>query len=276
MYNTDLPKRADLPTSAQLKRSTLIAAAIASALLVTVVMPSEYGIDLTRAGGYLGLTEMGEIKTQLAAEAAADAASNPAMPVAAQAQATALPKDLAARLDRMERMLGIVVAGQAEVTAAEAARARAVVPAERAAIAEVPVAEVPVPEVETEAEPAPVEVAAAATEEEQPAAEGRRDTMTFTLAPGEGVEVKLVMREGAKAYFAWIADGGVVNYDTHGDNSSGQKISYEKGRAVPADDGELEAAFDGNHGWFWRNRSDAEVTVTLETQGDYIEIKRVI
>ncbi|WP_241427577.1 HupE/UreJ family protein [Fertoeibacter niger] len=44
--------------------------------------------------------------------------------------------------------------------------------------------------------------------------------------------------------------------DTHGDGS-GNSISYEKGRAVPADAGELTAAFTGNHGWFWRNRGDA-------------------
>jgi hypothetical protein len=55
MYNTDIPTRAELPTSAQLIRSTLIAAGIAAALLVTVVLPAEYGIDPTGAGRALGL-----------------------------------------------------------------------------------------------------------------------------------------------------------------------------------------------------------------------------
>jgi hypothetical protein len=64
----------------------------------------------------------------------------------------------------------------------------------------------------------------------------------------------------------------VVNYDTHGDGS-GQKISYEQGRGVPDQAGELTAAFTGNHGWFWRNRTDAPVTVTLRTAGDYAEMK---
>ena len=36
------------------------------------------------------------------------------------------------------------------------------------------------------------------------------------------------------------------------------------------------AAFDGSHGWFWRNRGKADVTVTLRTDGDYAEIKRVM
>ena len=66
MYNTDLPTRAELPSTGKLLRSTLLAAVIAIALLVTVVLPAEYAIDPTGAGRLLGLTEMGEIKAQLA------------------------------------------------------------------------------------------------------------------------------------------------------------------------------------------------------------------
>jgi hypothetical protein len=59
-------------------RSTLVAAAIAIALLITVVLPAEYGIDPTRVGRLLGLTQMGEIKVRLAREAAADQAADDA------------------------------------------------------------------------------------------------------------------------------------------------------------------------------------------------------
>ena len=69
MYNSDIPKRADLPSSKQLLISTFIAIIVASVLLVTVVLPAEYGIDPTRVGRILGLTEMGEIKMNLATEA---------------------------------------------------------------------------------------------------------------------------------------------------------------------------------------------------------------
>ena len=80
------------------------------------------------------------------------------------------------------------------------------------------------------------------------------------------------MEAGQTARFAWTANGGVVNFDLHGDGG-GQKISYEQGRAVPEMAGELTAAFTGNHGWFWRNRTDAPVTVTLRTGGDYQELR---
>ena len=70
MYNTDMPTRAELPTTRQLLRSTAIAVVSAAAILVTIVLPAEYGIDPTGIGTALGLAEMGEIKTQLAEEAA--------------------------------------------------------------------------------------------------------------------------------------------------------------------------------------------------------------
>ncbi|MGL4404363.1 MAG: hypothetical protein ACRCT6_01260, partial [Notoacmeibacter sp.] len=70
------PQNVVQPSGRKLARATLIAAAIAAALHVTVVMPSEYGIDYTGVGGILGLTKQGEIKQQLAGEAAADAALN--------------------------------------------------------------------------------------------------------------------------------------------------------------------------------------------------------
>ncbi len=72
MFNTNTPSPAELPTSAQLIRSTMIAAVVAAVLLVTVVLPAEYGNDPTGIGEILGLTEMGEIKTELAKEAEAD------------------------------------------------------------------------------------------------------------------------------------------------------------------------------------------------------------
>jgi hypothetical protein len=109
--------------------------------------------------------------------------------------------------------------------------------------------------------------------QEAPAA--RTDTTIITLKPGEGTEVKLSMAKGAKVTFTWTVEGGVVNFDMHGDGG-GEEISYEKGRAVPSASGVLEARFDGKHGWFWRNRGKADVTVTLKTEGDYADIKRVM
>jgi hypothetical protein len=74
MYNAPKPKLEDLPTKAQLRRSSIIAGIGAVAIAVMVYMPAELGQDPTGVGSLLGLTEMGEIKRQLAEEAAADEA----------------------------------------------------------------------------------------------------------------------------------------------------------------------------------------------------------
>lgn len=82
MYNSNKPSIDELPSSAQLLRSTIIAAVAAVVILVTIVLPADYGIDPTKIGRVLGLAEMGEIKTQLAAEAEADKQSLPFNPPA--------------------------------------------------------------------------------------------------------------------------------------------------------------------------------------------------
>lgn len=249
-------------TSGGLIRSTLIASGAAAAMLTIVYLPAEYGIDPTGFGAVLGLTEMGQIKQQLYAEAEAEDAA------AANAPVT-LDADTLARLDRIEAQLatiGAVIGAPPAVTEAPAESAEAV-------SAATPAPE-PAPEVVAESAPeaAPAETAAAVEAAVAAATADWRDEVSYTLAPGEGIEVKLAMQEGQTARFYWTANGAVVNYDTHGDGS-GQKISYEQGRGVPEQAGELTAAFTGNHGWFWRNRTDAPVTVTLRTAGDYAELK---
>lgn len=221
MYNSDTPLHAELPSSKQLLRSTILAALVAIALLVTVALPAEYGIDPTGVGRVLRLTEMGEIKQQLAAEAAADAAGPaPAVPQPPPTSAGNV-KDSA--------------------TATPATAPQLATPK------------------------APTQAAAAQIE--------WRDEIPFTLTPGEGTEIKLKMVEGAKAEYAWEVEGGVVNFDTHADGS-GKSISYEKGRAVSSDTGVLQAAFTGNHGWYWRNRGQSDVKVILRTRGEYSGIKK--
>jgi hypothetical protein len=105
---------------------------------------------------------------------------------------------------------------------------------------------------------------------------GRTDTTRLTLAPGEGAEVKFTAGEGARVAFNWSVEGGHVNYDTHADAPGISYHGYGKGRESTGDQGDPVAAFVGSHGWFWRNRSGAPVTITLRTEGEYSEIRRVV
>jgi hypothetical protein len=210
MYNADVPPRHELPSSQTLLRSTLIAAAVAAVLLVAVVLPAEYGVDPTGVGRVIGLTEMGEIKMELARDAAAAEAAAGTEPGQPPAVASAEP-----------------VADPAPASAGETP-------------------------------PAP-----------------SSDEVNITLRPGQGREIKLEMRAGASVQYAWVVDGGVVNYDTHGDRPGLTYHGYAKGTAQASDEGVLVAAFDGMHGWFWRNRGRQPVTVTLRTSGEYRNLHEV-
>lgn len=220
MYNTELPNRAELPTSRQLIRSTVIAVVTAGVLLTTAVLPSEYGIDPTGIGNALGLKKMGEIKTTLAKEAASETpgSSRPAD----AAPSTTIPI----------------------------------------------VTTTPTAKTEAAASPSPT-----------PEPTGKSDEVTVSLKPGQAAEVKLDMRKGAKVTYEWTVSGGAVNVDAHGDPinpPAGFYHGYGKGRQMSRDAGVLQAAFDGKHGWYWRNRSSSAVTLTLSTQGQYTAIKRVL
>lgn len=213
MYNSNIPTDRELPSTKKLVKSTILAAIASIALLVTVVMPAEYGIDPTGVGNAIGLKKMGEIKMSLAKEAAAE--------------------EQAAQITSIEQL------------AAQAVTA---------------------PVVEVIPQTAPIETSA----------EIRTDEIKVTLAPDEGTEIKVTMPKGKKVDYSWSSDGGKANFDVHGDSKI-LKIDYhgyEKGSAQTKE-GVIEAAFDGNHGWFWRNRTSETITVTLKTSGEYTEIKEM-
>jgi hypothetical protein len=94
------------------------------------------------------------------------------------------------------------------------------------------------------------------------------------LKPGQGIEYKLAMKKDAVVTYSWTTANGNVNYDLHG-SQGGKESSYKKGRGVASDEGTLTAAYDGYHGWFWRNRGTADVTITLKVSGAYSELKKM-
>ena len=196
---THINRRA-LPSVAQLVKATLLALAVAIGILLTAVLPAEYGIDPTGIGQRLGLTALSGGETS------------------------------------------------------------------------------PLPQTETaEVEPsitAPVSVLDAVWK--SPVAY-RNDELSVTLAPGEGAEIKALMKTGDRFYFAWSAVGGAVNFDMHGEKlniKSDEFTSFLKGRSQTTGNGAFEAPFDGTHGWYWRNKNAGPVTVTVKTSGYYEKLYR--
>jgi hypothetical protein len=199
-----MPSDKDLPSAGKLIKSTVLAVLIAAVLLITVVLPAEYGIDPIGVGEMLGLAKMGEIKVSLAEEAAADRS----------------------------------VAEEIKPASAEQ---------------------------ETEVGPS-------FTGPER-TVNSSQDKLTITLEPDEGKEIKLTMTKGATVDYVWFTNGGKANFDAHADSKllEIKYHNYEKGK-LQKSEGTLEAAFDGNHGWFWRNRTSKTMTVTLEVSGDYTAV----
>ena len=200
------PEAGELPSTRQLVRSTLIAFVSAVVLLVTIILPAEYAIDPTGIGNLVGLTRMGEIKTQLAAEAA-------------QAEADAQEK-------KTIDPAAIVV----------------------------------------------IDPTATSTEKQNTP---KIQTITKTLQPDASMEIKVEMLKDVTVDFQWTADGGALNYDTHGDGYDGTEYKYDKGKEKIEQSGTLTAEGDGLHGWYWRNRSGNTVELSVTVTGDFIDFREI-
>jgi hypothetical protein len=193
-----------LPSAGQLFTMTGIALAIAAVILVTMVLPAEYGIDPTGIGRRLGLVSLSAGPTSITAP---DPTSKMA-PEPAKAPDTGPTLTLA---------------------------------------------------------PGPGTVWKASRPY-------RSDELTLTLRPNEGAEIKASMQQGERFVFTWVAEGGAVNFDMHGEefNAPSDKFtSHWKGRDASSGHGEFQAPFAGTHGWYWRNRGAKPVTITVKTSGFY-------
>src|SRR5215203_2839992 len=178
------PRIGELPDAKALNRATAIAAIAAMLLLITVVLPAEYGIDPTGIGRLLNLTEMGKMK-RAAAESAASAQDEKLAPLDYKAGQ----------------------AGQAEVM----------------------------------------------------------------LAPGDGREVKAVMRTGGEMQYEWTTNNLPVHFELHGEPRGAPKgvyTSYKIGISK-GEKGTFKAPFEGTQGWYWRNDTPFPVKVTVKASGDW-------
>lgn len=178
-----------------------------------------------------------------------------------------MPSEYAVDPTGVGRALGLTQMGELKITLAQEALADTA-PPQTAAIAPAPAPQVA--QVQAAAQPLSQSMA-------PPASALKTNQMTVTLKPGEGKEIKLEMLKDKTVSYEWTTAGEPVNYETHGEPYNAKKgyfHSYGKGKQVKGDKGEFSAIFDGTHGWFWRNRSSNDVTISLKTTGDYLSVKQ--
>jgi len=106
----------------------------------------------------------------------------------------------------------------------------------------------------------------------------KTDSRQVELAPGEGMEIKYNMKRGAGLVYSWMASAPLM-YEFHGEpdkkpegrGGTDYYESYDLDDKKGADHGHgtFLAPSTGIHGWFWENKSDKPVTMTLVSSGFY-------
>lgn len=106
----------------------------------------------------------------------------------------------------------------------------------------------------------------------QHAAPWQEDSLTLTLAPMQGAELKAVMESGESFVFHWRTDNSPLYFDMHGERPDAAKdefTSYWEAQAQSEASGQFTAPFAGSHGWYWQNNSTQPVTLHLRVAGFY-------
>jgi hypothetical protein len=97
----------------------------------------------------------------------------------------------------------------------------------------------------------------------------RIDQKTFVLAPGEGVEYKYRLAEGATMLYSWSANYWVRS-EMHSEVDGGPEGTaefFEVEESTVQRHGTYTAPFDGIHGWYWLNEGSEPVTLRLYAAG---------
>jgi hypothetical protein len=100
----------------------------------------------------------------------------------------------------------------------------------------------------------------------------RRDAIEIKLAPQEGMEYKYRLNESAGMLYSWTSTGE-VHWELHSQPDGAPKgyAEFFDTAAGSASQGVYNAPFPGIHGWWWENKTDRDVTITLTTAGFYTE-----
>ncbi len=99
-----------------------------------------------------------------------------------------------------------------------------------------------------------------------------QDTVMITIPAKKGLEYKFHITKGETLEFVWKSQAGEKLYfDFHGEpegSTNGYFKSFKESTQSQSS-GSLSVPFTGSHGWYWENKSNRTVTVSLKTRGNY-------
>jgi len=98
-----------------------------------------------------------------------------------------------------------------------------------------------------------------------------KDIITITIPARGDKEYKLLLAEGSTLDYAWSTDKKSLFFDFHGERTGDTTGGFKtfKKATSSQESGVLVAAFDGTHGWYWKNNNPFPVTITLSLNGEY-------
>ncbi len=103
--------------------------------------------------------------------------------------------------------------------------------------------------------------------------EGRKDSIKITVPSGKGLEYKIAVLKYGQVKYAWKTNSETLFVDMHGDvKSADTKSGYFESYTVANSNnmaGSFIAPYEGKHGWYFKNKSNADIEVTINLTGEY-------
>ncbi len=99
----------------------------------------------------------------------------------------------------------------------------------------------------------------------------RSDSVEVVIPAGKGLEYKLYMDKYAHVEYEWTTDGTELYFDFHGEPEGDTTGYFESFAITTANNmkGSLTTPFKGVHGWYWKNKSEKAIVVSLTMKGFY-------
>jgi hypothetical protein len=99
----------------------------------------------------------------------------------------------------------------------------------------------------------------------------KSDVIEIVIPARDSKEYKFHLSKGERLSFDWKTNGSILFFDFHGEPDGAEDDYYEsfnKGTSNKSIDDHI-STFNGNHGWYWKNKTTLPVKIHLKISGNY-------
>ena len=102
--------------------------------------------------------------------------------------------------------------------------------------------------------------------------EFREDNVLVTIPANKEIEYKFNVKKFGNLTYKWkTKNSSNIYFDFHGE-PAGDTTGYFESYTIATTNqinGSATVPFEGSHGWYWKNTSNQEVIIELNTSGNY-------